>query len=126
MIYCCGQGTYCPRGSSSPLPCPALTVCAAGSSFPAFNTAGLVIMCVALLVYAAAYCGTVQFLRHQKRLRQPYESLQTQVRPCPNSPCCRNDLLQSLCTQNFPLSACLQRWALRHCTLCLSFAGGGE
>ncbi|EIE24788.1 hypothetical protein COCSUDRAFT_62198 [Coccomyxa subellipsoidea C-169] len=75
----CFAGTYCPRGSSSPLPCPALAVCAAGSSFPAFNTAGLVIMCLVLLLYAAAFFGVVHFHKHQKRLRQPYEALRAQM-----------------------------------------------
>lgn len=61
------------------MPCPALVQCAAGSSFPAFNTAGLLLMVVLLVLYAAVYWGIKQFSRHQKRLRKPYEALQAQV-----------------------------------------------
>jgi hypothetical protein len=78
-IFELAQGFLCQRGSARPQPCPALAVCKPGSSYPAFNAAGLAVVVLALVVYLTASYAVTRAFRSKKQKLDAFAHFEGQV-----------------------------------------------
>ena len=76
------QGYFCPTRSRRPQKCPPLLHCAEGSSFPALNLAGLLIILAALVAYLALHCAAQRLRSRRAKRSEARDVLRTQVSRC--------------------------------------------